>query len=54
MIFNWIMLVSFFIVFLSGVLVKIMLGMWLGITHALSGLILFVCVIIHCIKHRMF
>lgn len=54
MIFNWVMLLSLVVVFLSGVLVKVMPGMWLGITHALSGVILVICVMIHCVRHGKF
>lgn len=54
LIMNWVMLVSLLTVFISGILVKFMPGMWLGITHGVSGLILVICALIHCITHGMF
>lgn len=51
-ILNWTMLVSLVIVFASGMLLKPFPGMWLGISHAVSGIVLFVTVMIHVVKHR--
>lgn len=53
MLVNYIMLISLVVVFVSGILVKMMPGMWLGMTHTFSSIILFVCAIIHCIQHKM-
>lgn len=48
---NWMMLVSLVLVFVSGVLLKPMPGMWLGIVHGVSGLVLFVSGLIHVLRH---
>lgn len=50
-ILNWTMMVSLIAVFVSGILLKPFPGMWLGITHAVSGMILFVSALIHAFKH---
>lgn len=44
---HWVMLLSLVVVFGSGMLLKGMPGMWLGITHGVSGLILTASVLIH-------
>lgn len=54
MLVNVIMLISLVVVFGSGVLLKFMPGMWMGITHALSGLVMVICAVIHCVQHGMF
>lgn len=48
---NWVMLVSLVLVVVSGVLLKPMPGMWLGILHGVSGLVLFVSVLVHVLRH---
>lgn len=50
---NWIMLVALVVVFVTGLLLKPMPGMWMGITHGVSGFLLFICAIIHCVQHGM-
>lgn len=52
-IINWIMLVSLIVVFVSGILLKVMPGMWMGISHGVSGFLLTICIIIHCFQHRV-
>ena len=53
-IINYMMLVSLFVVFLSGFVVKILPNMWIGITHGISGIVLFVSILFHCVTHGMF
>ncbi len=53
-IINWIMLISLVIVFVTGILLKPMPGMWMGISHGVSGYIIMICAVIHCIQNRMF
>ncbi len=48
---NWVMLVSLILVFVSGILLKPMPGMWLGILHGVSGLTLVVSVTVHVLRH---
>lgn len=50
---NWIMLVALVVVFITGLLLKPMPGMWMGIAHGASGFVLFVCAVIHCVQHGM-
>ena len=50
-ILNWTMMISLIVVFASGMLLKPFPGMWLGITHGVSGIILFVSAMIHSLKH---
>lgn len=50
-ILNWIMMISLILVFASGILLKPFPGMWLGITHGVSGMVLFVSAMIHAVKH---
>lgn len=52
-IINWIMIVSLIMVMGSGLLLKVMPGMWMGITHGGSGLVLTICIVIHCFQHRV-
>ena len=47
---NWVMLLSLITVFVTGILLKPMPNMWLGILHGVSGLLLFVTAMIHIIK----
>ncbi len=49
---NWVMLVSLIIVMVTGMLLRPMPGMWMGITHAASGLTLTISIVIHCFQHR--
>ena len=51
MILNWTMLISLNMVFITGVLLKPFPGMWMGITHGVSGFVLFVSAMIHIVKH---
>lgn len=51
-IINWIMLISLIVVMGSGLLLKVMPGMWAGISHALSGFLLTITIVIHCFQHR--
>ena len=51
-IINWMMLVSLIAVVISGILLHPMPGMWLGIVHGVSGMILTISIIIHCFQHR--
>jgi len=50
-ILNWTMMISLIAVFASGILLKPFPGMWLGIVHGISGIILFVSAMIHGLKH---
>lgn len=47
---HWVMLVSLVVVFCSGMLLKGMPGMWLGITHGVSGLLLTGSVLVHVVQ----
>lgn len=47
---NWVMLVSLLLVFASGMLLKPMPNMWLGILHGVSGIVLFVSTLIHVVQ----
>ena len=53
-ILNIAMLIALIVCFTSGFVVKIMPNMWLGITHGISGIILFVSILYHCVTHGMF
>lgn len=48
---NWTMMISLIVVFASGILLKPFPGMWLGIAHGISGIVLFVSAMIHGLKH---
>ena len=48
---NWTMMISLVVVFATGMLLKPFPGMWMGITHGVSGMILFVSAMIHGLKH---
>lgn len=50
-ILNWTMMISLIVVFASGILLKPFPGMWLGIAHGVSGILLFVSAMIHALKH---
>lgn len=52
-ILNWTMLVCLLISLITGFLLKAMPGMWLGITHTFSSLILFVTALIHTVQNGM-
>lgn len=49
---NFIMMISLIIVFVSGLLLKVMPGMWMGITHGLSGIVLVASAAVHYIQNR--
>ena len=51
MILNWTMMISLVLVFGTGILLKPFPGMWMGITHGVSGFVLFVSASIHILKH---
>ena len=50
-ILNWTMLISLILVFVTGILLKPFPGMWMGITHGVSGYVLFVSAMIHILGH---
>ena len=50
-ILNWTMLISLIVVFASGILVKPFPDMWMGITHGVSGMVLFISAMIHILEH---
>ncbi len=50
-ILNWTMLISLILVFVTGILVKPFPGMWMGITHSVSGFVLFISASVHILKH---
>lgn len=52
-IINYLMLISLITVFISGILLKSFPGMIMGIIHGLSGFIMVICAIIHCLQHNM-
>lgn len=47
---NWVMLISLLLVFASGLLLKPMPGMWLGILHGVSGIVLFISTFVHVLQ----
>ena len=47
---NWIMMVSLVLAFASGIALKAMPGMWPGIVHGVSGLVLVVSVLVHVFR----
>lgn len=51
---NYIMLIAMIIVFVTGMLLKPMPGMWMGISHGVSGYVVMICAVIHCVQHGMF
>lgn len=51
---NWIMLISLVVVFATGILLKPMPGMWMGIAHSVSGFALMISAVVHSIQHGMF
>ena len=50
-ILNWTMLISLVLVFGTGILLKPFPGMWMGITHGVSGFVLFISASVHILKH---
>lgn len=50
-ILNWTMMISLIVVFVSGILLKPIPGMWMGITHGVSGIVLFISAMIHIVGH---
>ena len=50
-ILNYTMLISLILVFGTGILLKPFPGMWMGITHGVSGFVLFVSAMIHIWGH---
>lgn len=50
-ILNWTMMISLIVVFTTGMLLKSFPGMWMGISHGVSGIVLFVSAMIHIIGH---
>lgn len=50
-ILNWTMMISLILVFVTGILLKPLPGMWMGITHTVSGFVLFVSAMIHILGH---
>lgn len=50
-ILNWTMMISLVLVFVSGMLLKPFPGMWMGITHGVSGIVLFISAMIHIVGH---
>ena len=48
------MLIALIVCFASGFIVKVIPNMWMGITHGVSGMILFVSILYHCGTHGMF
>jgi len=50
-ILNWTMMISLILVFVSGILLKPFPGMWMGITHGVSGIVLFISAMIHILGH---
>lgn len=52
-ILNWTMMIALIVVFVTGILLKPMPGMWMGIAHGVSGFVLVVTSLIHAIFHGM-
>jgi len=50
-ILNWTMMISLVLVFATGILLKPFPGMWMGITHGVSGIVLFISAMIHILGH---
>lgn len=50
-ILNWTMMISLILVFATGILLKPFSGMWMGITHGVSGFVLFISASVHILKH---
>lgn len=50
MILNWTMMISLILVFVTGILLKPFPGMWMGITHGVSGFVLFISASVHILK----
>jgi len=45
------MMISLVLVFASGILLKPFPGMWMGITHGVSGIVLSLSALIHIVGH---
>ena len=52
MITNYVMLAALIVAMVTGFLAKPFPSMWMGISHALSSVILTIGVIVHCFQHR--
>ncbi|MBR2044626.1 MAG: hypothetical protein IJ958_00645 [Agathobacter sp.] len=50
-ILNWTMMISLILVFVSGILLKPFPSMWMGITHGVSGIVLFISAMVHILGH---
>lgn len=50
---NWMMLVALIVVFVTGILLKPMPGVWMGIAHGVSGFVLVITAVIHALQHGM-
>ena len=50
---NWTMLISLILVFGTGILLKPFPGMWMGITHGVSGFVLFISAMRHILGHMI-
>lgn len=50
---NWTMLIALITVFVTGILLKPMPGMWMGITHGVSGFVVVITAVIHMVQHGM-
>ena len=50
---NWTMLISLTLVFITGILLKSFPGMWMGITHGVSGFVLYLSAMTHIIRHMV-
>ena len=51
---NWTMLISLTLVFVTGILLKPFPGMWMGITHGVSGFVLYLSAMTHIVRHMSF
>ncbi len=52
LIVNYVMAVSLVIVMVTGMLLRPFPGMWMGIAHGVSGMLLTASIVVHCIQHR--
>ncbi len=50
-IINRLLILSLLVAFVSGLVLKTAPGMWTGILHGVSGLVLFICAVIHGIQY---
>lgn len=51
-IINRAMMFSLILVMATGILLRSLPGMWMGIIHGVSGITLTVSIVIHCLQHR--